>query len=439
MARTVLQFLQDEGIYVEAVCGGAGTCGKCVVEVGGVPCLACQTIYDGQLITKCDPLDDDGFAVLSAEVSGIDSGPYGLALDIGTTTIAFALVDLESGKVVASYGVVNSQRAYGADVISRIKAASEGKLEALRKSVMDDISRGISCIGAEIRKIVIAGNTAMLHILMGEDCRSLGQYPFTPVFLEMREWELNGVPALVLPGISAFVGADIVAGVYSLDRDDYLLADLGTNGEIVLVSDGEITATAAAAGPAFEGGNISCGTGSIPGAIYKYDVLGAYTIGKKRPIGLCGSGVIDVAAFCVKNGIINETGAMERALEVAPGVNFTPKDVRELQLAKSAVRAGIEVLLGDLSDSKKSEINSMYLAGGFGHSLNVESAFILGILPGIFRGKVCAVGNSSLAGCVRFLTESTDFAFLKNVREIELSAHPRWGELFMDYMMFEKQ
>jgi len=485
--QTVLQALQTAGIFVEATCGGGGTCGKCLAQINKIPQLTCLTPAADGMEIIVGHTEDFAIVDISADREGITAGvSYGLAVDIGTTTIALTLVNLDNGKPVLSHGVINSQRALGADVISRIKAADEGKLDVLRRCVLDDICTGISYLCKEsrvlagshlddspvsdfnliryIRKIVIAGNTTMLHILMGESCHSLGQYPFTPVFIELQRHsfkdifgtvtfddELPSCEVVLLPGISTYVGADVAAGIlygYALEEGGLrLLVDLGTNGELALFSPDAVTATATAAGPAFEAGNISCGTGSIPGAIakavyrpetesFEWETIG----GADNPIGICGSGVLDIAAQLVLHGFIDEAGSLEEDFVIAPGITFTQKDVRELQLAKSAVRAGIEVLLSDFGVFYD-DIDKVYLAGGFGHTLNLESAIILGILPEAWRHKVQAIGNSSLAGSVRVLTDSaaldTIVDFTAKAKEINLSAHPEFNDLFMEHMMFE--
>jgi len=469
VARTVLDVLQSDGIYTEAACGGAGTCGKCLVSVDGMPCLACQTEFrDGM---KIEVRAEERFEVLGAVFDSNSDlpggGEFGLAVDIGTTTIAFALVNSVSGKIAFSHGVVNSQRALGADVISRIKAADEGKLELLNRFVVEDILGGISYICREggvapsaVRSMVIAGNTTMLHILLGLPCTSLGQFPFEPLFIDLQRRDFFGIfrkelldcEVLLLPGVSAFVGADVCAGVLygellegGVER---LLVDLGTNGELARFASGNyMVGTATAAGPAFEAANISCGVGSVAGAVVRARYLaerGVFeceTIGGAAAVGLCGSGVLDVAAELVRHGFIDEGGAMDEDFAVAPGIWFTQKDVRELQLAKSAVRAGIEILLLE-HELSYDAVDKVYLAGGFGHSLNFESAIALGIFPEEWRGKLESVGNSSLAGCVRVLADPEALGTLLEItgraREINLSEHPRFNELFMQHIMFEK-
>ena len=457
MGRTVLDVLQAARIYVEAPCGGAGTCGKCLVQVNGVPCLACQT----QEVAGADVRvgHSSNFTVLEIPTVEFNEGAnFGLAVDIGTTTIAFALVDLERGQPVFSYGMVNSQRALGADVISRIKAADDGKFGILNELVLKDILLGITYVCEKvkisantIKKMYVAGNTTMLHILMNVSVHSLGQFPFTPVFINLQckpfdeifKTDLLNCDVTLLPGISTYVGADVAAGILYCDSFDesaeYMLVDLGTNGELALFTEGNLTGTATAAGPAFEAGNISCGVGSIPGAIYKAkyesNKLKFETIDGMNPVGICGSGLLDIAAQLAANEIIDEAGGLDDDITIAPGIIFTQKDVRELQLAKSAVRAGIEILL----EENGGKLKKLYLAGGFGHNLNLESAVALGILPNNI--EVQTVGNSSLAGCVLAISDETAIKKLVELtaraREINLSAHPRFNDLFMDYMMFE--
>ena len=202
MDRTLLQVLQEKGKHVNAACGGGGTCKKCLVQIDGVLKLACQTIYTDDLNIELIA-QDEGFAVLDLppEISALrDGADYGLAVDIGTTTIAFALLDTGSAKLVFSHGIANSQRIYGADVISRIKAADEGNLKDLNRLVLEDIRKGISNICKEsgvaasaIRTMLVAGNTTMLHILMGVSCRSLGQYPFLPEFISLQRQSFKDV------------------------------------------------------------------------------------------------------------------------------------------------------------------------------------------------------------------------------------------------------
>jgi len=500
---TVLEYLWGDDGHIEAPCAGKGNCGKCLIRVVTdcpVPTetearwlsseqlekgyrLACCVMYTPGLgFESCGA--DGEFSMLTyylgmteySSVAIADVKELGIAIDIGTTTIAFALVDMGSGVVYSSHAVMNRQRALGADVISRIQQANEGHLEQLHRYVVEDILQGIAYINEEfsgeisgkIRSVVIAGNTTMLHILLNTPCQSLGVYPFTPVFLDMQRHrfaDIFGADAcdaevLLLPGISTYVGADVSAGIFSLsnEKKPWLLIDLGTNGEMALFSEGGIVATSTAAGPAFEGGNISCGTGSIAGAIsgvvYQPDgkEFAIETIGNQPPVGICGSGVLDIVGQLVKFGLLDESGYLDEDefedgfVTIAPGIQFTQKDVREFQLAKSAIRAGIEVLLAETSNSY-ADIECVYVAGGFGHKMNLDSAILIGMLPPEWQEKIYSVGNAALGGCVKVLTPDADIdkitvlgefeEIIKNAKEINLSTHPLFNDGFMEYMMFE--
>lgn len=366
-----------------------------------------------------------------------DSHSYIVAVDLGTTTIAMQLCDAANGKAVDTYCEMNPQRSYGADVLSRIRASCEGQREALKTMVWDVLERGMSrfqetlkrqaaddtasgaggvtaacaevdTVTSETRKIdcmCIAGNTIMEHLLLGYNVESLGVSPFTPVEIGLQKVSRPGwdFPVYIAPGISAFVGGDIVAGLYALDMLDgcqaglagsgignlaetqpkhkpvRLLIDLGTNGEMVISDTTRMIATATAAGPAFEGG------------------AGAQVI---------GTDMIAITADMLKQGILDETGMLvEPYFETGYTVlcrkssfRIENKDIRNLQLAKAAVRAGVELLCDALGTQ---DVDRVYLAGGFGYYLDVEAAFRIGLLPERLRGKVQAVGNTSLAGVFR--------------------------------------
>ena len=273
--------------------------------------------------------------------------------------------------------------------------------------------------------------------------------------MEMREL-LRRVPVTLLPGISAFVGADLVAGLalcgYDSSEKPSLLIDFGTNGEIGLGCRDRILVTSTAAGPAFEGGNITCGVGSIPGAIRHISLaqeLAVYeTIGSRPPVGLCGTAVVDLAAELFRTGKIDETGLFnqeyfEEGFSVFRHMDmegrFTQKDIRELQLAKAAVRAGIEILLLRYGITGH-QVDKVYLAGGFGFSMNIDNAVRIGLLPEEMKNRIIQIGNSSLAGAIRYATDA-DFADrVERIRliskEIALSADTDFYDLYLEYMAF---
>jgi len=380
-------------------------------------------------------------------------------------------MDMESGRAVQTYTAINRQRAYGADVISRIKASCEGAKAALKESIREDLNRGIRWLmektgmtQEQVRGIVIAGNTTMIHLLMGYDCAGLGVYPFTPVNIDLIRGgsrEILGgdldAPVSVLPGISAYVGGDITAGLLEcgFDRSEEIsmLIDLGTNGEMAIGNRERILVTSTAAGPAFEGGNIQWGTGSVAGAISSVEIKNGrvriHTIGEREPVGICGTGVLETAAELVHNGIADETGLLDEkyfdgGYPLAVGkdgktICFTQQDVREIQLAKAAVRAGLETLILRYGIHKE-EISHIYLAGGFGFHLDMQKAVRIGLLPEEFEGRVRTVGNSSLGGAVRFLMEEGAEDRLERMRgvtsEIGLSNDRDFHAFYMDYMFF---
>ncbi|MCM1121793.1 MAG: ASKHA domain-containing protein [Eubacterium sp.] len=386
-----------------------------------------------------------------------------IAVDLGTTTIAMQLVMVESGQVVDTYCEMNPQRCYGADVLSRIKASCEGSREHLRQMVVEVLERGVSRFkerlserNAAIRGMCIAGNTTMEHLLQGYDVSSLGASPFTPVEIGLQEYQhpMWDFPVWLTPGISAFVGGDIVAGLYALrmlpdiqagglsakrrnvawENAKYtnrnmdsqekgtsvLLIDLGTNGEMAITDGVRMIVTAAAAGPAFEGG---------------------------AGVGIVGNDMIACTASLLRQGILDETGLLaepyfaEGVTVGDPAVHLCNKDIRDLQMAKAAVRAGIEILWRKMGAS---QISRVYLAGGFGYYLDVEAAFRIGLLPAYMRGKVKAAGNTSLAGAFQIgrdlLRRRTDKETLEqslsHIESVNLAEQEKFEELYVQYMNF---
>ena len=367
----------------------------------------------------------------------------GVCIDIGTTTIA--AVRMENGRVAAAHSEVNRQRRFGADVLTRIDAANRGRAEELRSLAEYQLKSCISAVGGA-GPVIAAGNTVMVSLLMGYDCSELGKYPFRAQSLE----HVSCGGAELVGGISAFVGGDIVSGLYMCGFDESedvcLFIDLGTNGEMAIGNRHRIVCTSTAAGPAFEGGRISCGTGSVEGAICAVTIGSGgnavvETIGDKRPVGICGTGITELAAELLKRGIIDETGKMSDTYngryKVADGVTFTQGDVRELQTAKAAIRAGIEILISE-SGVSDDEIKTVYIAGGFGRRLNIKKACEIGLLPPRLAGKYRAVGNSSLGGCVKILEHGFDGTehIRKVSQDFPLAENERFTELYLKYMSF---
>jgi len=473
----LLETIRAANIQLDAPCGGLGTCGKCTVDTYKGPVLACNTVitedfFNTEIRTKNA---ESAMVVLDAyenmhQVSHDRESlmPYGIAIDIGTTTLAFEILNQKTGVRIASHSQVNSQREFGADVMARITNANSGEHAKLHAYIIKDICLGIGHIlnkagikSDEISHVAIAGNTTMLHLLLGLPCNTLGVSPFTPVFIgiktapfaEIFKTDLLNCDVLILPGISTFVGADISAGMLCCGwpniQGTNLLIDLGTNGEMAVFSNDKVIVTSTAAGPAFEAANISMGVGSVPGAIARVNyfptpgVFSFETINNSDPIGICGTGVIDISAELIKHRLIDDTGFIESeedAIYITPEISFTQKDIREIQLAKSAMRSGIEILL-DMAGVAYNELSNVYIAGGFGHKINLESAIRLGLIPAEFEKKVVIIGNSSLGGCANVLlsqTSETDILKLVEIaEEVNLAAHPKFNELFMEYMGME--
>ena len=437
-----------------------------------VSCWLGEALQNGQAAPTADqPLLLTVFGNRVVHVRMEEAAPlYGVGIDIGTTTIALSLVDLMTGQVRKTVTVLNSQRQYGADVITRIQKGAEGFLDELRSCVRKDISRGITDLcateAAAVVHIVIAGNTTMLHLLLGLRADSLGLFPFQPVsseLLELSSTELFGISGLdcdvtILPAIGAFMGADIVAGMMYCEMEKTisptLFVDVGTNGELAIGGEKRIVCASTAAGPAFEGANITWGTGSVPGAIARVDMqggeLGFRTIGDKPPVGICGSAVVDIVAGCLREGLLDNTGLFTAAdlqnhgLKIARNqddewIRFTQKDVREFQMAKAAIRSGLELLVQE-AGCDWTDIGQVYLAGGFGARIDVANAVAVGLFPAELQDRIQSMGNAALGGTVRYLLsrqrrEAVD-VLKRSARVIDLSRHQQFNDLFLSHLQF---
>lgn len=494
----ILDGLHTHGISLRADCGGAGRCGKCRVRVlqGHLDITAedrsvCspQELEEGwRLACRAKPEEDvtlwipdnqereiqavTAYQTQSTSRKGEVShqaASYGLAIDIGTTTIA---IQLNGPDITDVYSALNPQRAYGADVISRIQVSMEGNGKVLMDQIRSALLEGIRTLmqrnpvdWKKLTRITVAGNTTMIHLLMGYPCQGLGSAPFTPyqigdLNVPLADWfpeASQEADVQIYPGISTFVGADIVAGICALDMTSrekpVMLIDLGTNGEMALGDRHRLLVTSVAAGPAFEGGNLICGTGSIPGAVcsaqWEDDTLSIKTIQDAPPVGICGTGAVEIAAELVKAEIIDETGRMEEpwftegylVAQNSKGsdIRLYQKDIRELQLAKAAVRAGIETLLVKYGITAN-EVDAIYVAGGFGYSLDFEKAQAIGMFPEEFSGKIHAVGNSSLKGAALLLEHPEKMEEAREAaamaKEVSLSNDKGFQEAYMESMFF---
>ncbi len=440
--------LIKSGKKVSHPCGGKGTCKKCLVFVNGKEELSCQYQVKSD-INVVIPENSEILSVTGAKESGAVTENCCFVLDIGTTTLALALVSLNEKKIIKVITRTNPQRVFGADVLTRIEWCRKNGINELNSFLIDEINEMVEELGIkEINRMYVAGNTTMLHIFFKVDPSSMGVAPYTPTFLESKEEKgidlgLKNIEKVIsLPCISSFVGADLVAGVNYAEmpcENKYnLLVDLGTNAEIVFYKKDALLCTSAAAGPCFEGANITCGMSATEGAIYSYTADGSYeTINNKSPKGICGTGLIDIIAELVENGTIDETGYMDcEEFSLTDSVELTQSDIRQFQLAKSAVYSGILALLKEKSISFE-DIENLFISGGFSAKINLENAVKTGLLPKEIKDKCKALNNSSLLGTVKYALELNDLSvYTKNAEYIDLSTNVNFTNLFINNMEF---
>ena len=509
--KNLLEMLQEKNEYISAPCNGNGICGKCIVRYKSGATeptkqdreflsekqleqgyrLACQSYPTEEYKVEIPELEET-IEVLSqwenqrteeilkntaeGTAEKTENALYGICIDIGTTTLAALLVNLETEADCQTAVSVNHQRAYGSDVLSRISASNGGKKWEIQRCIRQDLQKLIrelhqkeKITEQQIQRIVIAGNTTMCHLLRGFSCETLGVAPFLPVdlswmegsaadFLGMKELDTKVV---ILPGISAFVGADIMAGIAKMNmhRSEgyHLLLDIGTNGEMVLGNCRHMYVTSTSAGPAFEGGNISCGMAGIPGVISHVFMeetgkAGFQVIGeadgenkkKQQAIGICGTGMIDLVYELRKHQMIDEHGTysdlyFDTGYELAGKVKFTQNDIREIQMAKAAIRAGVDILVKKAGIAFD-EVDDCYLAGGFGTKIDITKAAGIGLIPKELEVKTIPVGNTVLAGTKEVLLGRISKDELEKIQTmadvINLAEENDFEELYLSYMDF---
>lgn len=465
--KDLLSLLADAEVILSAPCQGNGKCGKCKVLLEGKEVLACQTLVLSDL--EAEVPHSEGSGVTDSFARHLTQGGEGLgiALDIGTTTLAAALVNCVTGAVLDTASMLNPQRICGADVISRIAACGEGKLELLTKLIREaaaELCQKLLCDGRKAETMTVCGNTTMLHIFCGVDPSSIGVAPYTPVFTDMKAFcgEELGLPArdvYVLPSVSGYIGSDVVCGILALEgccQGDWLLADLGTNGELALIRDGKIYCASTAAGPALEGANIECGTGGVSGAVCAVSLDGKElrlrTVSDAAPSGICGSGLVDLVAVLLRCGLIDETGAFDedcgdslaeklsdQQFILTDKLWLSQKDVRQFQLAKAAIHAGIETLC-ESAGTAVDKLEKLYIAGGLGFYLRDESVLETGLIPRGASGKLQAPGNTALGGailCLQPQERERAIALAREAQVCELSCRPDFSQRFIDAMCFE--
>jgi len=421
---------------------------------------------------------------------------YAVAVDIGTTTVVGYLVEISGnkrGRIIEHVSGLNSQKGYGADVVSRIEYCmrNEGGLEELKGRITSQINGIIAKLAEKagidlklINLITIAGNTTMTHIFSGFNPEGIAAAPFIPVVNDLTAskaadfgFELHdSCFCVVLPGIASYVGSDITSGIIATGMHESeelcLLIDVGTNGEIVLGNKYGLTACSTAAGPALEGANISCGMGGVPGAIsslmaaevHGNEVFSYSVIEDVEPVGICGSGIVDAVAIFVKAGLIDNTGRIlteeelaeagvhkswidcvvredgKSGIKIADEIMLSQKDIREIQMAKGAIAAGVNTLLAETGKTSD-DVKKLYIAGGFGAAMNKTSAAAVGLFPPELEEVVEIAGNTAGKGAVlsalseNVLTDMRKVA--RNVKYIELSTSVLFQNEYMMSMYFQ--
>lgn len=486
-----------------APCGGKGTCGKCKVEIiencpepteedfeylsqyeidKGIR-LACEINVKSDMVVNL-PNHSDGFGGITIIDDLVKPKEAYFALDIGTTTLEGVLIDAETNKQIVKMIKLNPQKAFGADVFTRLNFSleSDEKRMLLKETIivavnniLETLCDYVGIIPNAVSKIVISANTTMIHMLLGEKVDKLAFAPFITDFLAPKDLKGKELSLLcekanihISPASSSFVGGDITSGAVSLDLDKEthitLFIDLGTNGEMIFINEGNFVGCSVAAGPAFEGAEIACGMSALSGAVSKASIkkdIEFETIDDVKPKGICGSGLIDMMASLLKAGLIDSTGklatecenkALNARLKKVNGIdsfiiyedsgNFVylnQKDIRNFQLAKAAIKTGIEMLL-EKENTKPIDIGAVYIAGGFGSHLSSENLYNCGLLP-FLHDNIKIVGNTSLKGSVLSVSNESIkkriLDFSKKVDVFLLSSHRDFQNLFVDNMMFE--
>ncbi len=464
----LLQVLRSAGHAPDAPCGGNGSCGKCKVLLNGQEVLACQTAVNADMTVTLPQAGTQKTLTATSHpqtpIEPLRPG-YLLAFDIGTTTVVGYLLDSKTGQTLACESVQNPQTAFGADVISRIQHALKGNLAALIsaiRSCVDTLAHSL-CEKADIAPeaigvISMVGNPAMQQLFLGISPENLSMIPFAPVLTKAKtEPAATYLPAftkallLIAPNISGFVGADTLAGIFAtnLHRQDELtlLVDIGTNGEMVLGNRHRMVACSTAAGPALEGANIQFGMRGQSGAIdhvwlengkIRYSV-----IDDVKALGICGSGLIDAVAVALEQGLLNQRGKIlteDRLVHITDRIYLTQDDIRQVQLAKGAISAGIRLMADHLGVSLDA-IQQVSLAGAFGTYMNPASACRIGLLPAELEAKIQAVGNAAGSGAMQFAVSARYFAetdaLLSKTEFLELASIPGFQRCFAENMRFD--
>ena len=528
--QTLLEALISAGVFLRADCGGKRRCGKCMVRIdktsrasvseadeAEAKCLGAKALAAGSRLACCTEARDDtaieipetsrlspevaqkGPTMLFDKLAALKPSPtekidgYGLAVDLGTTTIAVYLCDLVAAEVTASISVRNPQVLFGDDVMSRIGAVgqSEDLLMRLQMMVVKAIEWGTNSLcrstridPGKIRTMIVVGNTTMIHLFVGTDPTSIGMFPYNPRFVEEQIFEAHKVgfrfnpmtAVRTLPLITGFIGADIVSATLAAElshtRPGTMLVDVGTNGEIMFLGKEGLVATSCATGPAFEGAAITYGMHAVSGAIDAVKIDGRNGVScsviqkdparPKKIAGLCGTGVVSAVAELLRSRMIKPDGAFNRETHskqlqlddndtpefvlAGPGetegnrtITFTQKDVRAIQLAKGALRTGIDLLCLEAGIERPDKI---LLAGAFGSYIRKKDALTIGMFPEVSEEDIEVVGNAAGAGAILALFDDRFLARAKELRQstrvLDLASHPNFQDIFIASLEFPK-
>ncbi len=467
---------------LDAPCGGQNVCGKCRVTVDGESVLSCHYTVTKDIAVQISKksainvIEADGY-YKEFSCDFFPESVYGVAVDIGTTTVVATLVNLHTGQEISSLSCLNSQKAFGQDVITRINYTyeKENGLHSLQKMIVGDLRRLMQELylknnvnPEQITRIAIGGNTTMIHLLLGVNPIGIAMAPYMPAFSGsvIRKAQELGLPAAedcmiyCLPAVSSFVGGDITAGILAcnlaLIQERVLFIDIGTNGEIVLSDKGKMYCCSCAAGPALEGMNISSGMrashGAIDDVLIKNDKVIYTTIGGTAAEGICGSGILSAVSEMRGLGIIHPTGRLlaHPLVENIDGkkcfvidrereIYLTQKDIRQVQLAKGAILSGVYSLLEN-SKMEQTSLDRVFVAGQFGAHLKAESMTGAGLLPTEWQEKITYVGNTSKSGayiCLLSDAERTEAEnMVPNISYTELSTLSGYEDLFVKCLNF---
>ncbi len=491
------RFLSQKGL-ITAPCGGNGRCGRCLVRYFNknaptptateISLLSNAELSDGFRLACCHTVTSDididilpnknlsGLIAHKQKSLQIDpASGYGIAFDIGTTTAAALLANLQNGQILASAATANSQQRFGSDIISRIEYASKNSdgISQLHALIIKDLHHLINTVCAaanissnEIERIVAAGNNTMIHILANTSPVSMGSAPYQPVLsgeiiLDAAKFlpVADNCQLYCVPAADAFIGGDIIAGAnYIFDNSDQpqLMIDIGTNGEMLLKTNNNYYATAVAASPAFEGMSVSCGVPAIEGAIDNIWINNARfqytTIGNTKAIGIAGSGLIAAVAAALQERIISPSGHINQhplvtkqngdtriIIDAEANIYITQKDIRQIQLAKSAIKTGVEILC-TVAGIDYNALGKVYIAGGFGFHIKNDYLCKIGILAPELQNKIEIAGNTALAGALEVLLNpqkyNIDSTLATKVNCINLSQYQDFNRLFIENMSF---